>query len=272
LVIVRDILGSLPDEEAILLMEAIPVAVGPAAGAMGLRANRLGKFFAIETMGEFIQAPQPHYSAQMEDPAPPPVNRTHTQFVRARRQAFTPSGNTEVLGVIFCAAGGYMVGGLGQYQEYDLAPMPAAEYFDPNYNLVNAAFNPQKEAYDLFTVRTYWSIKMGLPLPEPGDVGEHPHPSGVEGAWLISDGFVPANAFEGYQWLPPYTSNFDDYQIRLMERGRAWHSMTFLPGADGRLNTLDDRVLLAGGGDDVLANGGQPVVPSAMIYVPPKPQ
>jgi hypothetical protein len=159
-----------------------------------------------------------------------------------------------------------------QYQEYDLVPVSGGEYYDPFFNAINGFYTQQHEPYDLFTIRSYWSIKTGQPLPVPGDEGLHPNPTGSEGCWIMVDGFTAGNGFEGYQWMPPYTSNQSDYHIPRMEEGRAWHSLSQLPGGDGRLESTDDRVLICGGGDDVLAWGGQPVIPSAVVFVPPPPR
>ena len=223
--------------------------------------SRIGKYFGMEA----------YFNSELAVPLWP-INRTHTQFVKVIRQAFTPLGVQRVPG-IFCAGGGYFyVTPMGQYQAYDEVPVSAGEYFDPYYNLLNAFFAIQREPYDLGSVRTYWSVKLGVPMPQPGENGLHPNPTGSEGAWLITDGYVPGNGFEGYEWIPPYTNNPEDYHIRIMEKGRAWHTSSIIPGADGRLNTLDDRILFAGGGNDVLTWGGQPVIPSAIIYVPPAPR
>jgi hypothetical protein len=222
-------------------------------------ASRMGKYFGMES-----------YFNPMNQVALRPINRVHTEFVRLLRESATPEGLQQV-GTLLCGGGGYLYvvpPGI-QVQFYDEVPVSSVEIFDPSYNLVNAFMVPQRSPYDLFSVRTYWSIKSGQPLPVPGDEEEHPNPTGSEGAWLIADGFVPGNAFEGYEWIPPFTSHAGDYRIRFMERGRAWHTCSVVPGADGRFGTLDDRVLFAGGGNDVLAWGGEAVMPSALLFVPP---
>ena len=284
--VIRDVLGSLPDDPLIALVydwgnpasqdlernplleyNLVTAGIEPdlASGAVGVvgafenfLASRMGKYFSMEAyLNDTVEAAVP-------------INRTHTQFIRLLRRSFTPSG-IQPVGTLFCGAGGYFYVVMGgQVQFYDEVPVSSAEVFDPFYNLTNAFFATPHEPYDLFTVRTYWSVKRAVPMPEPGRNGEHPNPSGSEGAWLLLDGFTPGNAFEGYEWLLPYTSNPDDYRIRFMEKGRAWHTCSKVPGADGRLGSLDDRILFAGGGDNVLAWGGQPVVPSAVLFVPPE--
>ncbi len=284
--VIRDVLGDLPNEGLIALVYDVTLpgyadfeqnplldyanvqaGIEPdiqawLGGVENFLASRMGKYFSMEA----------YFNRQLEVPLWP-INRIHTQFVRLVRQSFTPAG-LQTVPTLFCGAGGLMYVSLGaQIQLYDEVPVSAAEFFDPYYNLVNGFFVTPHEPYDLDTVRTYWSVKLGIPLPQPGAIDNlHPNPTGSEGAWLITDGFVPGNAFEGYEWIPPYTTNPDDYRIRFMEKGRAWHTANIIPGADGRLGTLDDRVLFAGGGDDVLTWGGQPVTPSAIVYVPPAPR
>jgi hypothetical protein len=50
---------------------------------------------------------------------------------------------------------------------------------------------------------------------------------------------------------------------------RVFHTAVATPGADCVIGTFDDRVLLAGGGDDYAFFGGEPTAPSAEILVPP---
>ena len=56
--------------------------------------------------------------------------------------------------------------------------------------------------------------------------------------------------------------------MRTLPAGRAWHTLSALPGGNGRPGDADDRVLIAGGGRGVESWGGAPVAPSAVIYVP----
>jgi hypothetical protein len=271
--VIRDVLGSeVNGELAALVTPAIPGAL-PAPGSPNNNAllnydvlvtppvpegTLLGRYFGLEAL--FNPASTALFT----------INRVHTNLVRLLREKTTPSGSGAV-GTLFCGGGGYfyVVPAGAQVQVYDQSPVPSAEFFDPYFCLINGFFQTQRNPDDLATMRTYFSVKTGTPLPEPGNEGTHPHPTGVDGAWLIADGYVPGDSFEGYEWIPPFTSNTDDYRVRVMEKGRAWHTSSVVPGADGKLGTVDDQVLFAGGGNEVLAWGGEAVVPSAIIYIPP---
>lgn len=221
---------------------------------------RIGKYFATELLAN------PGYVGRA------PINRVHTQTVKVLRSVYTLYG-PQVLGMVFTGAGGHFYRVLGgQVQIYDGAPYASGEYFDPNFNVLNGFFDPQVAPYDLTTMRKYWHIKNDVALPVPGDPGKHPNPTGVDGAWVITDGFVPGDGFEGYQLVPPNTNSADDITVRFMEKGRAWHTVNLIPGMNGSLSDVDDRVLFAGGGEGVISWGDVPVSPSAIIYVPPTPR
>jgi len=221
---------------------------------------RIGKYFSTELLTNTAYAGMA------------PINRVHTQTVRVLRRVYTIYGS-QVLGMVFTGAGGFYYRVLGgQVEIYDNAPVAAGEYFDPNFNVLNGLFLPQISPYDLTVMRKYWHIKNDVPLPLPNNPGRHPNPTGIEGAWLITDGFVPGDGFEGYQLVPPTTASLDDIAVRFMEKGRAWHTVNILPGMNGSMEDDDDRVLFAGGGDSVISYGGMPVTPSAIIFVPPTPR
>jgi hypothetical protein len=231
--------------------------VGDIAAALNLTTDfadvdvRYGKYFASETAADTGV-----------------INRVHTNTVKVLRRVYTDYGQ-QSLGMLFTGAGGFFYVVMGaQIEVYDGSPVAAGEYFDPNFSVINGLFNPQSTPYDLMTLRKYWHIKNGVALPSPNSPGVHPNPSGIDGSWLITDGYVPGDGFEGYQPLSD-TLNDDDRIVRFMERGRAWHTVSPLPGMDGVMDNEDDRMLFAGGGDSVLTYGGMPVVPSAVIYVPP---
>lgn len=242
---------------------------------------RAGKYFGMEACFEVDvledwiieppevppdSEPEEIYQAALRDS---PVNRVHTGTAHLYRSVQTDFGTLE-LGNLFTAGGAFVYPVLGgQFQQLDEPLIACGEYFDPFYNLINAYYGTQHNPYDLATVRNYWSIRNSIPLPEPAlDNREHPNPTGSHGAWLITDGFLAEDGFEGYQWLPPYTQDPDNYEMRFLEKGRFMHTMTILPGEDGKLYTIDDRVLFAGGGNDITLGGGSAVVPSAEIYVP----
>ncbi len=225
-------------------------------GAEVFAVARLGKYFGMEG-----------YFSRQRGLVSCPISRVHTEAVHLVRSVQTVDG-PRLVGTIFTGGGGFMYKQQAQQRQYyDELPIASGEYFDPTFNLVNAFFTPQRKPADLSAVRGYWSKKLDIPLPEPANTGRHPNPTGSEGAWLLADGFLPQDGFEGYQWLPPYTNDEGHYIVHGMEKGRAWHTLSLVPGTDLRLETPDDCVLFAGGGNDVMNFGGEPVIPSAIVYM-----
>lgn len=249
---------------------------------------RLGKFFGVEAAFTIMWDPQELFNVDQDGDGDiieeendgylwynqdlyygQWFNRVHTDSVHVIRNVFTDHGARD-LGNLFVGAGGMMLNIAGaQYQEYDIPPINSGEYYDPYYNIINAFAFPQHNPYNLNNVRTFFSIQENVPFPQNDtDNQDHPNPVGCLGAWLVTDGFVPYDGFEGYQWLHPFPADAESLVVRALEKGRAWHTVALVPGEDGELGTIDDRVAFIGGGDDVLLWGGSPVVPSTEIYVP----
>jgi len=86
---------------------------------------------------------------------------------------------------------------------------------------------------------------------------------GIVGAWLTIDGNVDGNV-ESWGTTPA------DEWPQSRGRSRVYTVLTPLAGVDGRLGTLDDRVLLIGGGTQYARQGGEPTSPSAEILLPPR--
>ncbi len=265
--VIADTLNAEANLPLLAFLRGTPIAPGP----FGVLAEgRFGKYFCNEV------ALNGAYSW--------PINRVHTESVHVLRNVYTNYG-LQTLGNLFIGAGGWFYVVMGaQVEVYDGAPVASAEYFDPCYNLVNGFFVPPHNPYDLTTMRTYWHVKLDVELPTPEDNNRHPNPGGLDGAWLITDGFVPGDGFEGSQFVMtdpvfddmgnlvsgwPNTDSADDLMVRVMEKGRGWNTVNLLPGANGLIGDADDRILFAGGGEGVAIYGGMPVVPSAMLYVPP---
>ncbi len=254
--IIKDILHEPADETVLKIIEEVAARTSRSLPAFADR--RLGKFNGVEAIG----------NPQVPWHVPIPINRVHTQAARVVRQV-SIGGETVEFGALFTAGGGFLMrAGRDQLEFYDEVPVAVGEYFYSDYNLINAAFDPQRNPFNLDAVRQYWSAKIGASMPEKDDLRDHPHPTGHEGAWLLADGNVPGDEFQGYQWLPPYSENLDNMSLHAMERGRAWHTLSILPGPDGKAGTVDDTILLAGGGQGVLSWGGEPVVPSAIMHIP----
>ena len=109
------------------------------------------------------------------------------------------------------------------------------EYFDPYYNVTTPM----------------------AAIPETAN------PARIMGTWLAADNIV-AEDNEGF-------GLFDSLVAPLSARLRGatcYHTMTKLPGEDGIIDTKDDRILVAGGGQTWLQTGGEPTGVSAHIFVP----
>ncbi|MCH2374000.1 MAG: hypothetical protein MK538_07430, partial [Planctomycetes bacterium] len=116
--------------------------------------------------------------------------------------------------------------------------------FDPNYNLANAR-DGELSARDLSTDRT------------------SSNPLGIVGTFLTLDGDLPTLDDS----LFATTSQFR--WASMSSPWRVYPRIMAIPGVDGVINTQDDRLLLAGGGADGEAQGGEPAAPSAEIFLPP---
>ena len=89
------------------------------------------------------------------------------------------------------------------------------------------------------------------------------NPTGVVGTWLTVDGAIPTADLSVFGTTP---------QSRWARPRAAWRvyaKMMAIPGADGIINTTDDRVLMAGGGSDGRFTGGEPAAPSSELFLPP---
>ncbi len=218
--------------------------------------RRAGKYFGVELLGSRSYAERVL------------ISRVHAPAVRLVREIATPGG-ARTIGTIFTCGGGFLYAdGGAQAERYDGVPIAAGELFDSQCNLINAFFAVARAPYDLAAVREYWRVMRGAPAPTPADPGTHPQPSGVEGAWLLTDGNMSGSEFAGYQLIAGNGAPEDARRVRALPRGRGWHTLSVLPGWNGLLGDKDDRVLIAGGGQGVAEWGGDAVTPSAVIYVP----
>jgi hypothetical protein len=96
---------------------------------------------------------------------------------------------------------------------------------------------------------------------------------GVIGTWLTLDGpglldptqtHIPTISTDGFGEMVSPTR-----WARMIAPRRIFGANIKTAGEDGILNTFDDRVLLAGGGDDYTFLGGEPAAPSAEILLIP---
>lgn len=93
------------------------------------------------------------------------------------------------------------------------------------------------------------------------DLRSDQHPTGIVGSWLAADLFPAEDTFDNYGPAVP-----DGGPI--LPDATIYHSLSQLPGEDGILNTPDDRVLVAGGGDSWIATGGEPTGVSSLVFLP----
>ncbi|MEM7166864.1 MAG: hypothetical protein AAF581_15480 [Planctomycetota bacterium] len=92
---------------------------------------------------------------------------------------------------------------------------------------------------------------------------EDDNPTGLIGAWLSAD-FLVAEETLGSGLLESFV-----VPAGSKLRGPAcYHTITAIPGEDGVINTPDDRVLVAGGGENWLQTGGEPSAVSGQIFLP----
>ncbi len=123
-------------------------------------------------------------------------------------------------------------------------PISVGNVFDPFFNL-RAATLLGRSPRDLRADRTTTN------------------PLGIVGTWLTLDGAIPTvdlNFFSTTQ------------QSRMAHMTAGWRVYALniaIPGVDGIINTVDDRVLLSGGGTDGRFVGAEPAAPSCEILLPP---
>ena len=91
------------------------------------------------------------------------------------------------------------------------------------------------------------------------------NPLGLRGTWLMYDQVIPnGNDFTGF-------AAGDDADAIALQQGRTYHTMTRIPGEDGLLGTLDDRVAIIGGTDTGYPFFGDNAVSnSCEIFLPPE--
>lgn len=121
--------------------------------------------------------------------------------------------------------------------------------------------------YDPFWTETNIFIDLEM---QPADLSENrtlQNPTGVTGAWIlgqISPGGVADGLWDAWTealFLP----------IARPTQVRAFHTLSRLAGEDGAMSTLDDRFLMAGGGEDYVASfGGEAISINAEVYLPPR--
>lgn len=117
------------------------------------------------------------------------------------------------------------------------------EFFDPFYNVFT---DPP------------WDLEQTVNI--------NTNPTGVVGTWIAYDAVIPDNSLEGFA----DALVLEDAIPANMDSGRLMHTLTRIPGEDGVLMTLDDRIVAIGGTDTYLPFfGDDPLSISCEIFLPP---
>lgn len=220
---------------------------GPAQGLQLFRQNApfnehsQGIEAAINLSGGDLSAPP---TSEVNPLLPIPCRST-TNIVVLPRRLQTISGST-TSSWIFTGGGAYMVvsptGGQIVYTDGSVA---AGTLFDPFYSITS--------------IVDFDSSSRDL---RPGRRNSG-NPVGIIGTWLALDGSIPDNDDVGFA----DTAIGDFAELRSVNR--LWSTLIAIAGQDGIDNTVDDRILFAGGGQSVNGPGGEPVFPSSEVLVMP---
>jgi len=139
--------------------------------------------------------------------------------------------------------------GLATYFDGTVA---AGVIFDPLYRLIPAADftqNPRPNARDLTATR------------DPTT-----NPMGIVGTYLALDGKLPTTDRIGFgdTLFPPAAT------WAIVIAHRVWVELIALAGEDGIHDSVDDRVLHVGGGQEPDGSGGEPSAPSSEVLIMPR--
>lgn len=92
------------------------------------------------------------------------------------------------------------------------------------------------------------------------------NPLGIRGTWLGFDSVVPSETVDGFGGPLPE----DTVLLPRLKAGRLMHTLSRIPGEDGLIGTLDDRVVAIGGtGSYIPTFGDDALSTSCEIYLPP---
>lgn len=216
------------------LLTAIYTGFGPAQGLQFFRVEETQ--FASHTQGGEPDLAGDQYAA----------GRCATNPVYLPRKMEQATGvgglQTWILTTAGCLIVNTPFGCVYAYNDY--ASIGSGCVFDPFYSL---------PAYQL-----------GLSTRDLASGRNRNNPAGVIGCWLNLDGQIPTVDLTYYGTTPVAR------WARQVAPARVFNVNLPLPGEDGILDTPDDRILLAGGGQDYVSLGGEPTIPSAEVLVPPK--
>ena len=175
------------------------------------------------------------------DPSAFEVGRSQTNPVALPRALRTVPGVDDVATWVFAVGGTHIVPSCG-YSSTGVIRSGAV--FDPFFNL-RAARNLGVSTRSLTSERTV------------------NHPTGIVGTWLSLDGLLPTVDLADFGTTP--ISRY----ARMRASWRVYAHNLAIPGGDGIIDTVDDRLLLTGGGADGRFSGGEPASPSSELLVTP---
>ncbi len=92
------------------------------------------------------------------------------------------------------------------------------------------------------------------------------NPLGIRGTWLGFDSAIPSETLDGYGGPLPEQA----IVLPHLKAGRLMHTLSRIPGEDGLIGTLDDRVVVIGGtGSYIPTFGDDALSVSCEIFLPP---
>ncbi len=228
--------------------------------AFGLTINRIsypasaienGHFPGIEAavvIGSAFVPPVPTPEIPMTPFFP---GRTMASMVALPRNVETRPGQLATSTWVYAGSGVHTwcsPAGLATYFDGTVA---SGVIFDPLYRLIPTADftqSPRPNARDLTTTRD-----------------QNTNPMGVVGTYLAVDGKYPTTDRIGFADVP-FPPN-GTWGIVIAHRLMA--SLIATAGEDGVYDTVDDRVLHIGGGQEPDGSGGEPSAPSAEVFIMP---
>jgi hypothetical protein len=180
-----------------------------------------------------------------------PPGRTETQIVPLPRNIEGKPGELHLSTWVYTGAGAMVYCTPNGPVTYYGGTIASGCIFDPFYRLIppaDFALSPPANARDLKPTRS-----------------DTINPTGVVGTWLALDGKYPATNRIGF-------ADTDVGTWPTIQSRRVYPQLIALAGEDGIFDTVDDRVLLCGGGQEMLDRGGEVSEPAAELVIIPTSQ
>ncbi|MEO2242794.1 MAG: hypothetical protein ABGX49_03915, partial [Candidatus Poseidoniia archaeon] len=93
----------------------------------------------------------------------------------------------------------------------------------------------------------FYNAANAPPWDPTDNINPITHPTGIFGTFINIDGFVADDTIDGFA---------DGSLLLAMAQPKVLHTLSVVPGEDGVLNTVDDRVVSIGGGTSYFPNFG----------------